>query len=190
MPKIFIFHGAYGNPDENWIPWLREELENIGCQVFVPSFPTPENQTLENWFKVFGLFQKQVGEDSIFVGHSLGANFILHVLEKSDKKIRAAFLVAGAITPVVDPKNEVNEINKTFYKKEFNWKRVRENCRDFYVLGSDNDPYITLDMSEQVSKPLGVVLTVIEGGGHFNKKAGYEKFPQLLEMIEDVLTTY
>lgn len=189
MPKIFIFHGAYGSPNENWIPWLKEELENIGCEVFVPSFPTPENQNLENWFKVFKLFQKQVDENSIFIGHSIGANFVLHVLEKSDKKAKAAFIVAGAISPVVDPKNTVNEINKTFYKKKFNWKKIRENCKDIQVISSDNDPYITLKLAEEISKPLGVTLTIIEKGGHFNKKAGYEKFPQLLDMVEDVLTT-
>ena len=25
--KFFIIHGAYGNPNENWIPWLKESLE-------------------------------------------------------------------------------------------------------------------------------------------------------------------
>jgi predicted alpha/beta hydrolase family esterase len=188
MPKVFIIHGAYGNPNENWIPWLKEELEKIGCEVFVPRFPTPENQSLETWLKVFGPFQKQVDENSILIGHSIGANFVLHILEKSDRKIRAAFIVAGAISPVVDPKNQVNEINKTFYKKKFNWKRIRENCKDIYTIISDNDPYITMALAEEISKPLGVTLTLIEGGGHFNRKAGYEKFPQLLEMVEDVLT--
>lgn len=84
--KIFIFHGAYGNPNENWIPWLKEESEQIGCEVFVPSFPTPENQSLENWFKVFEPFQKQVDGNSILVGHSIGANFLLHVLERATRR--------------------------------------------------------------------------------------------------------
>jgi len=40
MANIFIIHGAYGNPDENWIPWLKTELEKLGNRVFVPKFPS------------------------------------------------------------------------------------------------------------------------------------------------------
>jgi len=109
-------------------------------------------------------------------------------LEKLDQKIKAAFLVAGFITPAVDPKGEVTEINKTFYDKKFDWGKIKRNCECLYAINSDNDPYITLDMAEKLAKPLGLTLTVIEGAGHFNKAAGYTKFPQLLDMIEDVLT--
>ncbi|MDP3988435.1 MAG: hypothetical protein Q8P80_04820 [Candidatus Levybacteria bacterium] len=48
-----IFHGAYGNPEENWFPQLKEELEALGQKVVVPKFPTPQNQNLESWMKVF-----------------------------------------------------------------------------------------------------------------------------------------
>jgi predicted alpha/beta hydrolase family esterase len=46
MANIFIIHGSYGNPDENWFPWLKKELEQEGHKVFVPKFPTPEDQSL------------------------------------------------------------------------------------------------------------------------------------------------
>jgi len=28
--NFFIFHGIYGNPEENWFPWLKKELEKKG----------------------------------------------------------------------------------------------------------------------------------------------------------------
>ena len=56
MKNIFIIHGAYGNPEENWIPWLKTELERLGCNVSAPRFPTPENQSLENWTKIFNKY--------------------------------------------------------------------------------------------------------------------------------------
>lgn len=189
MPNVFIFHGAYGSPSESWIPWLREELEKIGCKVFVPAFPTPENQSLESWLGVFKRFEDSVDENTVFVGHSLGANFILHLLERTGKRIRAAFLVAGFVTPVVDPEGRFNRINRTFYEKKLGWSKINGGCRDFYVINSDDDPYVTLEMAEKISKPLGVTLIVMEKAGHFTKKSGYAKFPQLLDMVEDAIAT-
>ena len=54
--KFFIIHGSYGNPNENWFPWLKKELEKEGCIVFIPEFPTPENQSLKNWMEIFNDF--------------------------------------------------------------------------------------------------------------------------------------
>ncbi len=48
MTNVFIIHGAYGHPEENWIPWLKSKLKELGYRVFVSKFPTPENQSLKN----------------------------------------------------------------------------------------------------------------------------------------------
>ena len=83
MAKIFIIHGSYGNPNENWFPWLKKELEKEGHTVFVPKFSTPENQSLETWTLEFSKdYKRLVDEDSIFIGHSLGPAFILSLLGK------------------------------------------------------------------------------------------------------------
>ncbi len=31
----FIIHGSYGNPEENWIPWLKRELQQYNFDVIV-----------------------------------------------------------------------------------------------------------------------------------------------------------
>ncbi|MCW6160107.1 MAG: alpha/beta hydrolase [Candidatus Micrarchaeales archaeon] len=184
MPNIFIFHGRHGAIKPIWFPWLKGELEEIGCTVFFPRFPVGEELTLQNWMGVFKQFEKYVDEDTVFVGHSVGATFTLRLLENLNKKIKAAFLVSCFVTGAPS----VSGLS-SFYEKEFDWDKIRKNCEYFYQIHSDNDPYVSLDMAEKVSKPLGITLTVIEGGGHFNEKSGYDtQFPQLLDMIEDVLT--
>jgi hypothetical protein len=31
------------NPDEGWLPWLKDELGKRGYAVFVPAMPNPEH---------------------------------------------------------------------------------------------------------------------------------------------------
>ncbi|MFH1222214.1 MAG: alpha/beta fold hydrolase [Candidatus Micrarchaeota archaeon] len=183
MTNVFIIHGTAGYPEENWFPWLKKELEQLGYNVFVPQFPTPENQTLENWFKVFENYKDDFTPDTILIGHSLGGAFILRVLEKSKVQIKAAFLVAAPIG-VLPIKNY--EGDKPFIGKPFDWTAIRKNCKKFFVFHSDTDPFVSLGNGEQLAKNLGVDLIFVKNAGHFNAKAGYTKFDLLLQKITEL----
>ena len=178
--NFFIIHGIYGHPDENWFPWLKKELEKKGYEVIVPKFPTPIGQSLERWMKIFKRYENKVNQDTVIIGHSLGAAFVLRYLEQSDKEIRAAFLVSGYHYVL---ENQFKELNKSFVDKKFNWNRIIENCENFFVIGSDNDEYISEDVTRQLSFNLNAELHIIPNGGHLNSKAGYNKFPFLIELI-------
>lgn len=130
--KFFIIHGAYGSPEENWFPWLRKKLEEQGHEVIVPTFPTPENQNLDMWMNVFGHFIKQIDQNTIFIGHSLGPAFILSILEKIDVQVRACFFVAG-FTGLLE-NNTFDGINKTFVTKGFDWEKIEQNCKPYVKL--------------------------------------------------------
>lgn len=52
MKNVLIIHGAYGNPKENWIPWLTAKLEAVRYKVDTPQFPTPENQPMKTGWKL------------------------------------------------------------------------------------------------------------------------------------------
>ncbi len=178
--NFFIFHGIYGHPEENWFPWLKKELEKEGYEVIVPRFPTPIGQSLESWMKVLKEDEEKIDYGTVMIGHSLGAAFILNYLEQTDKEIKAAILVAG-YHELLD--NQFKELNKSFVDKNFNWNKIIENCERFFVIGSDNDEYIPIETTRQLSVLLDAELHIIDNGGHLNKKAGFEKFPQLLELV-------
>ncbi|UCD04383.1 MAG: alpha/beta hydrolase [Candidatus Woesearchaeota archaeon] len=91
MKTAFIIHGSNGGPNLHWYPWLKAELEKRGFKVILPKFPIYENQTLENWLKALKPFKKEL-EDSIMIGHSLGASFIIDVLNLWDVKLKLLFL--------------------------------------------------------------------------------------------------
>lgn len=178
--NFFIIHGIYGHPEENRFPWLKTELEKKGHEVIVPKFPTPVGQSLESWMKVIKKYDDKIDEKTVMIGHSLGAGFILNYLEQADKEIKAAFLVAGYHKVL---ENEFKELNKTFVDKRFSWDRIVENCENFFVFASDSDPYIPLEINRELNILVDGELHVIKNGGHLNKKAGFDRFPQLLETV-------
>ena len=183
LADVLIIHGSYGSPDENWFPWLKKELERLDCRVFVPKFPTPKNQNLESWLKVFNEYKKYLDKNSILIGHSLGCAFILSLLERLNIRIKAAFLVAGFIDFIGN--DYFDTINRTFIKKKFDWEKIRKNCKYFFAYSSDNDHYMPLSMGEELAKKLNAKLKIIKNAGHFNEKSGYLKFEILLEDVKN-----
>jgi predicted alpha/beta hydrolase family esterase len=179
--KVFIFHGAYGRPEENWFPWLKKELEKLGAEVIVPKFPTPENQSLGSWMNVIGLHQ--VDPDDILIGHSIGAALVLRILE--EHRAKAAFLVAGFVGALGNP--QVDGINASFFEKQILWGTVRKNCKNIFAIGSDNDPYVKMEKTNDLAKKLIVEPIFVKGAGHFNAAAGYTRFPFIIRMIKELI---
>ena len=184
---IVIIHGTYGKPDINWFPWLKEELSYLGVNARVPAFPSHQYQNISAWRDTF---RDQVGSlhsDMILIGHSLGAGFVLNLLEQSEAQISASFFVAGFTgklgLPEYDPPNE------TFVCRPFDWGKIRDNAGQAFVLHGDNDPYVPLDRGENLAHNLQVPLTVINNGGHLNSESGWSQFPLLLQLLKGFLSS-
>jgi len=182
MKNAFIIHGTGGSSTGNWFPWLATELEKEGYTVFVPNFPTPENQSLQNWLAIFDPYKQYLNEETIVIGHSLGPAFLLRILEKLSHSIKASFFVSGFTTLLDNP--EFDELNRTFVTDPFDWEAIRNNCHQFAIINSDDDPYVPVEKGQIIADHLHAQLTVIKGGGHLNTEAGYTTFPFLLEEIQ------
>ena len=182
--RVIVIHGTMGCPEENWFPWLKSELESDKCEVLVPSLPTPEGQSLENWLAVFACKAGALRASDILVGHSIGAAFVLRLLEYSASSIHAAFLVSGFARELG---SDFDTYNRTFVEPAFDWERIRANVKIACMYNSDNDPYVPLALAEELSTMLHVSLNVIADGGHLNTAAGYLKFERLKQDIASVM---
>jgi hypothetical protein len=180
-PTVFIFHGYGATPDSNWFPWLKTELEGKGYVVFVPAFPDTDHPNLQRWMDYFNKnYAGKLNKDSILVGHSLGAPMILNILESIDHPVKAAFLVAGftgQIGPMFDP------FIGTVSIRNFNWEKIRKNCKKFFMFSSDNDPYVPYGKTEELHKLLPSKLVIIKGAEHLNAGSGFLTFEELRDAI-------
>jgi hypothetical protein len=183
--NAFIIHGTFGHPGENWFPWLKGELEKLGCKVFVPKFPTPEGQNLDAWMKAFEPYLSEVDEETVFVAHSLGPAFVLSVLEKLEKPVRACFFVSGFTGRL--GREEFDSLNNDIADRSFDWEKVKRNCKRFVLFHSDNDPYVPLEKAQNLGQNLGSKPTIVKEAGHFNEESGFLEFPLILDEIKGVL---
>jgi len=179
VKKTFIFHGAYGDPTENWYPWLAAELTDAGFDVTIPRFPTPEGQTLSAWREVFRPYEKEL-EGSILVGHSLGATFALRLLESVPAVVDGLFLVSPFSESIGKP--EFDTINASFYALP-NVDLLMRRERHAEIFHGDNDPYVSVTHARSLADGLGAPMRLFVGGGHLNASAGFSAFPVLRDAI-------
>ena len=120
----------------------------------------------------------------MLVGHSMGAGFVLRLLEIAREQIEATFLVSSFVRPLGLP--EFDRLNESFIAEPFDWAAIRQASKKFFVYHGTNDPYVPLLLGQEVAEKLGVPLTVIDGGGHLNAESGYNRFDQLLADIDSI----
>jgi uncharacterized protein len=178
--NFIIIHDEYGTPEGNWYPWLKSELEKLGHTVAVPRLPTPENQNLENWKKALKDQVPVIDENTIFIGHSLGATFILNILQT--QKAKACYFVAAFISKLNN--EQFDSINGTFLERDWDWSSIKSNCENFVVIHSTDDPYVLTDSCMELCEKLACSATIFSNSGHFNDKSGFTSFQYLLDIIK------
>jgi len=175
--KALILEGWFNNPDDNWYPWLKKELEKKGYKVYIPELPTMDTK-LPDMQKQIKFVEKnfKIDESTIIVGHSLGAVLALRLAEKY--KYKKMFLIAGWDF------DDLTAEHKLFWKTKINHAKIKKNVRKIYVFSSDGDPYTTAITAEGMSKRLDGNFVLIKGAGHFSEKCGdITKIPKILKCV-------
>lgn len=199
--KFLILHGSFGTKDGNWFPELKEKLMLLNQEVILEQFPiddytelekfgdkaTAKNQTLDNWLNYFEseIYPKIKRDKLVIVAHSLGPLFALHVLEKFELNVDSAIFVA----PFLEiPKNTkflpIHIVNKSFYKHDFYFKKLKNRIGDSYVIYSDNDPYVDAKYAKEFANELDSSLIKVKGGGHMSSSVNLFEFPLVLELCK------
>src|SRR3989344_1064272 len=95
MKRVIIVHGWSGSPNDNWLPWLKTELEKLGHEVLVPEMPNADEPVIEAWVAKVSEVVDTPTNNTYFVGHSIGNQAILRYLETIKAPVGGAVFVAG-----------------------------------------------------------------------------------------------
>lgn len=159
----------------HWLPWLRKELISRGINAVTPEMPIPYNPEYEAWKNVFE--QYPLTEETILVGHSCGAGFIVRYLSENTVKVGKVVLVA----PWLDPEKSLDTGMFDFtIDTDLLHKAVS------FAIFSSTDDMEEVQESVAMLKSKFPTIRIVEfkDYGHFCiEDMGTDAFPELLEEI-------
>jgi len=180
--RLIIVHGWEGCPEEAWFPWLKVEMEKRGWEVTVPAMPDTNKPKLFEWLPFLEKTAGEVGQNTFMVGHSLGCITILRFLEglNDEKRIGGAIFVAGFDNPL-----KFKEL-KNFFQEPISWAKIKERCKKFVAVHSEDDIYVPVENSASFRENLGAKTVIVDGFGHFSGSAGITSLPIVLQELLEI----
>lgn len=166
MKRALIIHGWESSPEEHWYREEERLLKEKGFEVSLPEMPGGSFVKLEEWLEVIERFGPD--EESVLIGHSLGAPAILRYLKAAEQKVGIVILIAGFASSLhLDYPNA--EYPDKFLEGGFDWKKLKENAKKFVVINQKDDPWVPKEKGQEIADALGVDLVLVEGNNHFDQ---------------------
>jgi len=184
MKTAILLHGTGGTSQSGWLQWVKTQLEEQGVTVWVPDLPKADYPSLQEWSDyVIENCPFSIDKQTTLIGHSAGAVAVLIIAQKVHAEIYKIVSVAAfkSFDHMDFPAND------RIFDVEFDFEKIKQNCKDIVFIHSDNDPYCPLEHAEYLSEETDGNLIVMPGQKHFNKEFSqkYTKFPKLLEILNN-----
>jgi len=175
--KVIIIPGnGNTNPEDNWFPWLKSELEKFFIPVKNIKFPDPILAREEFWLPF--IKQLNADENTILVGHSSGAVAAMRFAEKN--KILGSVLVGACHTDLGDE----NEKKSGYFNHPWNWDDIKNNQQWIVQFASTDDPYIPIQEARFIHEQLKTDYHEYVDQGHFGSDKNKKDFPEIVIAIK------
>jgi hypothetical protein len=184
VKKLVIIHGrpredgpgaGVSDNQKHWIPWLKEQAEKAGYEVYNPQMPEPWQPEYVKWKSTFS--DIPVDENTVLVGHSAGSAFLVRWL--ADTKIRIHKLILVAPAKYSGPHKRRAEM----YDFEID-SEVRNLVKDIVVISSDDDDEFLVQHAKEYTRELSARKIELTGKGHCTlTHMGTREFPELLAEV-------
>jgi hypothetical protein len=159
----------------HWLVWLQKELLQRDILAQVPAMPVPYNPEYEAWKEILERFP--INPETILVGHSCGAGFIVRYLSENQVKVGKVILVAPWIDPVKSLKTGMFNFNI-----DENLVSKTKGINIFSSTDDDEGIHRSIEILKNMIK--NIKITEFKNYGHFcYEDMKTDEFPELLQEI-------
>lgn len=177
MIRAILIHGnGGGKPTDNWLPYLKNELEKIGVAVEAPQFPDSDLARSSYWIP-FLKDTLKADEHTLLIGHSSGAIAAMKFAEKYP--LLGSVLVGAYHTDLGMEKEKLSG----YFDADWNWDAIKKNQKWIIQFADVKDPWIPIEEARFVHQKLATDYHESNGQGHFGGDHYKETFPEALEAI-------
>lgn len=182
--NLFLIHSLHGNTKESFATSIQKLCNENNINYYYPEFPKGEEANYEEWEKVLDTYYDKglINENTIIIGHSLGADFIPIYLVKKKIQIGVFISIAGFLQ--YDGKNtQIIETKNKFNLSEEILQNVKSYTKNRYAIYSDNDPVSPINYLEDYANNLKADKILIPKRGHFGPKSNVKRIEELEKII-------
>ncbi len=183
MKNAVIIHGMmskkeYNDPvnppptESHWLPWIREQLMKNGIFSETPEMPLPYRPEYSTWKKKFE--KSEINENTILIGHSAGAGFLVRYLSENKIGVGKVVLVA----PWIDPENILQNSMFDFLTD----RNIVAKTSGITIFNSSDDmDEVHKSVTRLKNEIANIKVVEFENMGHFcYGDMGTDAFPELL----------
>ena len=167
--------------NSHWFPWLSKQLIVKNIHAVALEMPNGYYPQYEIWKKELERFD--INQETILIGHSCGAGFLIRWLSENDTKVGRVVLVAPWLG--INPGDDFDE---SFF--DFTIDSNIAQKTDGITVFNSSDDYESIQESVNSIREQVKDIKYVEFAdkGHFTfKSLGTEEFP---ELMEEIIPTY
>jgi len=189
MKRAVILHGTDGNPEINWLPWLKAQLVDRNFDVYVPLLPdnhTPNRQKYDEYLQN----SSWDFSNNLLVGHSSGATTVLNLLQ-SDwfPKVDTVVLVGTFLNEKLLKSVDWYEPGQfgNLFPDSFDVEKIKSKAKSFIFIHGDDDPYCDIHDAKDFCDQVGGAFISVPEGKHLS--GNRVELPEILSVLgskEDV----
>lgn len=162
--------------DKHWIPWTKDQLNNLNIGTITPYMPEPWEPVYEKFKAEFEKYP--IDEFTTLVGHSCGCSFLVRWLGDSKQKVDKLILVAPWKIAEGSPKFEMD-----FYRFVID-RTISDRINKIVIFTADDEEEDGKKGAKMFHDALGGKVINLQGHGHYTlKDMETEEFPELLDEI-------
>lgn len=164
--------------NHHWLPWVQRQLLLNGVLAQTPEMPVPYAPNYAQWASVFEQFR--IDEETMLIGHSCGAGFLIRWLSEHPVRVGKVALVA----PWIDPSRE--RAREMFDDLRMD-SGVAARTQGMRLFISSDDLQDKLDTAAILEREIpGIQTNWFIDRGHFTIRGMKTQcFPELVEYLLD-----